>query len=548
MTQSSRAEPPSTVQGFVIPVTATLTLFAAWFAFATGRLLQITDGHLTYALDDAYIHMAIAKNVALHGIWGVDADRFAAASSSPLWTLLLALSFRLGGVSDVIPLVLNAAFAVILIVVLGLMLARHGLHGLPLFALLASAVLVAPLVPMVWIGMEHTLHILLTLLTMWGVVSVVQRYSTRRMIAVCVWTALMVATRYEGLFVAAGCALVLARSRRLVAAISLTVAGSAPVVGVGLWNLSHGWFFLPSSIMMKQTVLPEMTHATLLASLVGNVMHAAAPPAFAAFLLGALVLAACQAWRSGFHGVHPFLVIFVTAALLHLPFAKFGWLFRYESYLMVMGAVSLGVVIAAWPQNSLGRARVMTPADAVVVLGFASILAASDRTIASNAQVANVAGHIYRQHRQVAALVGRYYDVEPVALNDIGVVSYYTRARVFDLVGLGSLPVATMRRAGLWDAAHMNVSLSNDRVDVAVIYDTWFQGSQAFHRQWERVGEWTTDREDVRSEGTVTFFARNPEAAVRLRTALREFESQLPATVVATLIFEPDNAPSADGR
>ena len=111
---------------------------------------------------------------------------------------------------------------------------------------------------------------------------------------------------------------------------------------------------------MKQTVLPQTSEGSLLGSLVGNVVHADAPRVFLVLLVAALVLLAFQYRSGGRLGVQPPLVIFATAALLHLPLAKFGWLFRYESYLMALGTLSLGVSSEEWPDN---------PARAKPVLG-----------------------------------------------------------------------------------------------------------------------------------------------------------------------------------
>ena len=52
--------------------------------------LRQSDGHLVYVLDDPAIHQSVASNLLHHGTWGVVPGHFESASSSPLWTIVLA--------------------------------------------------------------------------------------------------------------------------------------------------------------------------------------------------------------------------------------------------------------------------------------------------------------------------------------------------------------------------------------------------------------------------------------------------------------------------
>ena len=72
------------------PLLAAIVLFLVLFGVVAVESLDLTRGQLTYALDDPYIHMSIARSLAEHGVWGLDGARFASASSSVAWPLVLA--------------------------------------------------------------------------------------------------------------------------------------------------------------------------------------------------------------------------------------------------------------------------------------------------------------------------------------------------------------------------------------------------------------------------------------------------------------------------
>jgi hypothetical protein len=52
-------------------------------------------GHLGFPLDDAWIHLTYARNLARHGQWAFVLDQPSAGSTAPLWTLLLSVGFLL---------------------------------------------------------------------------------------------------------------------------------------------------------------------------------------------------------------------------------------------------------------------------------------------------------------------------------------------------------------------------------------------------------------------------------------------------------------------
>src|SRR5207245_7354192 len=99
------------------PLAVALAVLAAALGVVVAWSLRHSGGQIVYALDDAYIHMAMARNLAEHGVFGVTRYGFTSSSSSPLWTLLLAGLFALLGPRDWLPLALNVLCAASLLAV-----------------------------------------------------------------------------------------------------------------------------------------------------------------------------------------------------------------------------------------------------------------------------------------------------------------------------------------------------------------------------------------------------------------------------------------------
>ena len=90
-------------------VRTALVTFVAVLVALVAVTLVLTGGVLTYPLDDPAIHLAVARRLAFDGTWGVVAGEYQAASSSPVWTVLLAPTqiVARGAAGETVPLVIN---------------------------------------------------------------------------------------------------------------------------------------------------------------------------------------------------------------------------------------------------------------------------------------------------------------------------------------------------------------------------------------------------------------------------------------------------------
>ena len=301
-------------------------------------------GHLVYALDDAYIHMAMARNLAGHGVFGVTRYGFTSSSSSPLWTLLLAGLFALLGPRDWLPLALNVLFAASLLAVADRVLQAHGVRPPSRLLALVAVVVFTPLPPLVLVGQEHVLHATLTL-AFAGLLTLAPPRAALLLIAPA-----LTAMRYEGLFLVFIACLVLAARRRFAFALALGVVSLLPPALYGLVSLAHGWYALPNPVILKGALGEGLTgwrRIALVPFLGGWGELARTPHVLALVALAAVTLLA--RWRSPSSREGTLLIVFIGTAILHLQYARTGWFYRYEAYL-----VALGIVAAAVALDGLG--------------------------------------------------------------------------------------------------------------------------------------------------------------------------------------------------
>ncbi len=473
---------------------------------------------VVYALDDAYIHMAMARNLAEHGVFGVTRHAFTASSSSPLWTLLLAAFFAVLGPREWLPLALNVVFAASLLVVADHVLRRHDVRAPARLLALIALVLFTPVAPLVLVGQEHLLHATLTLAFAGALASPPGP-------VLLALAPLLTATRYEGLFLVFMACLVLAARRRFGLAAALGLAALVPPFVYGLVSIAHGWYALPNPVILKGALGEGLTgwrRSALVPFLGGWAELARTPHLLALVVLAAVPLLA--RWRAPSSRAGTLLIVFIGTTILHVQYARTGWFYRYEAYLVAFGIVAVAVAL-----DGLGdRVR---PVGLPAALASAAALVCAVRGVRSHLETPGAVGNIYEQQIQMGRFLHRFYPGEAVAANDIGAIDWLADLRVLDLWGLASREVAEAKLSGRYTTAGIAELARAERVRVAVIYERWLEAAGGVPPDWVRAGRWRVARNVVLGDRTVAFYAVDPAEAAPLADHLRAFAPELPPGV-----------------
>lgn len=518
-----------------------LALFVALTAGLTWAAFVKCGAHFAYPLDDTYIHLAMARNLAHHGVWGITPYEFSSTSSSLLWTLLLAGVTLAWPAPEAAPLLLNVLCGLGLLWCLGVVVARlTGHHWLGALAGLATVLLV-PLPVIALNGMEHLLHAWLTVALLGlGVAELTgQVTDPRRVRWLGVLSMLLVMSRFEGLFLIACLALLLAVRRRLGPAALVLAMGVLPVAVFGAISVHYGSMILPNSVLLKGAA-PHGSLLTYLRHLLYQERIQLRSLHHVSAIMGAALVLLAVAWRARerlwSEGV---LLLGFTLALLaaHLAFAAPG--VRYEAYLAVVGVFGLTVGGARLFAGATRLLRVLT-----LAAGLLAMAPWVPRAYALAHDLPTCSVNIYQQQYQMGLFLRQYYQGATVVANDIGAINYLADLHCLDWWGLGTIEVARARLAKRYTSELLEQMARARGGQIAVVYDDWLKDYvKSVPKSWLPVARWTIRDNIICAYPTVTFHALDPREAPRLRQCVRQFA--LPSAVEREFIAAEPTTPPA---
>ena len=464
-----------------IAVVAALLMLVAVQIVAAQRIGWV----LEYPLDDVYIHLAMASEIARGG-YGVNSGEFASAASSALYPVLLT-PFPDSGLQRLLPLFWNVLGLGLCAWLWGRALIWAGYRGLAGWVLAIGVPVFTGSVSTSYVGMEHTLHAAASIAIVFGLARVLVEDRLNALLFVGILFSPLF--RFEGLALCTLAIFVLAFRGRYFAAILGGVVAFVPIGLFVYYLLSLGLDPLPNSVQAKLVsnddagisflnrtfgtlivnlskfggiAILTLTAAVLLcANLVltganrgtvmfGGVASAAGAGALAYItydfdtygslvmpmvmvLLVGLLLLTLQLFRSLKEEPENTGLIWFALALAgagggHVLLAQTGWMERYEHY--VITSLALGLVILAGLAPKMGRIAVVLAVVAIGVTGARYV----EKT-ATKYHWGSRAIHL--QQYQMQRFAKEFLD-RNVAVNDLGWVVWGNDNYVLDLYGLAN--------------------------------------------------------------------------------------------------------------
>jgi hypothetical protein len=482
------AHPPSIKQWifFLIALAAPLLMMV--------KLILDTNGQMIYTLDDPYIHLTLARNIQL-GHYGINSQEFSAPSSSILWPFLLA-PFGSNRFFEYAPLFIN----LVSVLASGVLIFRY--LSKQQQALTAAFITLLVCVSLnyyglAFTGMEHSLQVLLVV---WIAFCCMNAAYGRLF-----WLSIVLLplVRYEGLAITVPVLIyfIVSSNQRKQALIALVVT----MISLVLFSLfldKMGLGYLPSSIEAKSVFNENGGHVSqLLSKLQVNLR------AERIFLL----LTAYTLFQFRKEKLKMLLWI-VFPSILHLAFGATGWYGRYEVYYYTWITLLL---LSTLPPLEMMSALPKTIALAVVFLWASKTLFFTTMTTPFASR------NIHDQQEQMA-LIARDYLGAPVAVNDLGLVSFRSNQYVLDLWGLGSKE-ALYARVKKEPVEWIDRLMQKHNVDYAIIYESWFKD----HPQgWVKVATLHLPPPRITpADDEVTFYATNSDTALKMKSALLDYRA-----------------------
>ncbi len=480
------------------------------------------QGIFVYGLDDPYIHMSMARNLATKFMLSVDGYHYGSASSSPLWTILLALFYFLPNhLFYLIPFIFNIVFQIFNLILVKQIMLKIFNYNIPNI-LLILLFLLTPFIPLTFGGMEHSLQILLVLLMLYYFLKLSIDYkSLSTKIMMLILAPFVVFVRYENfafIFMIFFILVLFIKDYKF--AFIFIISSLLFVFLFGMWSISLGLGFFPNSIMAKSIIGSNFELSLLIKNILENLIKQLSFGLHIDILILLNLLALFHLKDKKFMFLS---IIFIGTAIIHATFAQFGWFYRYEAYLVTLGILNIFLYL-----NQLTKNWKIIIYFLIIFSHIFHLLSPIFSVLATK--------NIYEQQIQMANFLKKYKNNANIAANDIGAITYFTNIKLIDLVGLGNYDVLKLKKSDKFNNDTVLQLLLENNIELILVYDSWFPNKSFENSSYKKIGEWKIKYVVTVGGDTVSFYSRSNVADFNKKILKEYSEKELPKTVQYKII------------
>ncbi len=495
-------------------------------------MLSGTENYFTYILDDAYIHLAMAKNFALHGVWGITEYSFSSSSSSPVFTFIISVLISVFGNHAFIPLIFNVVCAFLMLFFLNKHYAHYFVQNKPVVAASLFTVIFTSVPLLIFSGMEHVLQIMIITVHIFCFEKW-QRSEYKNMYdaaGVYFTLALLGLIRFESMFYFMALAFILLLLKRCKEMAGVLIFGFVPVLIFSYFTYKETGYYFPNSVIIKglrfdfsKDYIEQIFNIFLFKFVENPYFYNAS---LCPLLISVFLIIKDVQKKLSFQEVltrNFFLLVWCIALFIHGIFSQFTNFYRYEAYLLTGFAMAIVPKLKMYfkarhfilKQNRTVAAMIIFSMGALVLkIGMVSFL------------IITGSRNIYEQQIQSARFLKKYYNQSRVMANDIGAISYFTDIHLFDFVGLGSKEIVPLRmKKRKVDAeveAFMTQYSSENNYKLAIAYDEWMDGHTP--KNWRKAAVLTiSGRNAVLGRDYVYIYSIDPAIHDILKKQVRNF-------------------------
>jgi hypothetical protein len=493
---------------------------AGYFFYLVSETLSLPAGvGYFYPVDDVYIHLEVAKNIADKFLFSINSNSFDPASSSILYSFFLSLLIKMLGDSSYYPLFINLTFGVLTsFYAAHFVFLQYGKKFALFFALLLQPLAMIYLSSI--LGMEHTLHMFLIVL-FFIFYNKLDTGSLNAFSHLLIIVFFLGAVRFESVFLISAVVFVFMLQKKFKQGLLMGIAGFSPIIIYGIYSLLMGGLFFPNSVLVKSNF-----HVSDVEGLIVILKSRFLSMDYIKYLLP----------FSLFYGMYVFSryrnlkfqsVLEREALPIIILLTSYGQLifgimtFRYENYLMI---AYLFIVVQICDFYVKTSDFSIPKLFAALFVGY-SVVFGLFKMYWYHPVLYTDSKNLYYNQYKLAEFLKKYYQSETVVANDIGAITYFTNIEVLDMYGLGSTEVAQYKYQNpLHDdfSYFMGKLSASKKARIAAIYPEWFAGQVP--KNWIFVGRWKMN--DFRNPNIryVNFYAVTKSDIPYLRKSLKEFE------------------------